>query len=361
MLNYEFPPVGGGAANATYFLLEQLAKKNLTIDLITASPDKIWTKEPFSSNITIYRLPVGKKRLDYWAIQELSVWSVKAYFLASRLVRDRSYHLCHCWFGWPCGAIALLLGQPYIVALRGSDVPGYNPRIKTLDRFFSKPLCKIVWRHAKYLTANSEGLRQLAEKTLTTQIEVIYNGVDVHRFKPAVKEKSDKLRILSAGRLIERKGFAYLIHALQGVDSAVLTIAGDGPLRASLRAQGEKEQVNLRLIGHVDQKRLAREYQLADIFVLPSLNEGMSNAVLEAMASSTPVIVTDVGGSKELVQGNGFIVPRKSASTLRQAILTYQKKPTLINEHGKRGRALAEEMSWGKVADAYLKLYTGSG
>jgi len=138
MLNYEFPPIGGGAAIANYHLLtEFIGNADLEIDLVTSSPANRFEIEQFSENIKIFKLNVGKKELHYWTMPEIARWTWKAYWFFRKLINENRYDLCHCWFGWPSGIIGYLFRKrvPYIIALRGSDVPGYNARLKILDKF----------------------------------------------------------------------------------------------------------------------------------------------------------------------------------------------------------------------------------
>ena len=89
----------------------------------------------------------------------------------------------------------------------------------------------------------------------------------------------------------------------------------------------------------------------------PSLNEGMSNSLLEAMASGLPIITTDTGGSKELINNNGIIVSKESSEGIRNALKQYIEKPSLISLHSKNSRIIAEKMSWTNVAKQYMEIY----
>lgn len=353
MLNYEFPPLGGGAANANYYLLKEFAKdKNLKIDLVTSSPDK-FKVEKFSDNITIYRLDVGKKNYHFWTMKEILVWSWKANKLVNKLLKENRYNMCHAWFGWPCGIIAYLKKVPYIVALRGSDVPGYSNRLKFLDTFLFKPLSKRVWKKAARVVANSKGLKDLALQTLGREIDIIYNGVDTDDFKPG-KKISQKLTLISIGRLIERKGYQYLIPALKGMD-VKLQLIMDGNMKEELQEMATGMDVEF--LGVQKRPAVIKYLQNADIFVLPSFNEGMSNSLLEALACGMPIITTDVGGSKELIKGNGIIVEKGSVNSLKKAVETYLKEPSLIEQQGMISRQIAEKMSWSNVAEEYRRVY----
>ncbi len=349
MLNYEFPPLGGGAGNANYYMFKEFSKnKDLKIDLVTSSEDK-FKIENFSDNITIHKLDVGKKNLHYWTMLEILKWTFKAYRYSKKLVKKNKYDLCHCWFGWPAGLIGYKLGLPYIVALRGSDVPGYNNRLRILDSVVFRPLSKKVWKKARRVIANSSGLKELALKTYNRDIDIIYNGVDVNEFKPSKKDNK-KIRLISTGRLIERKGYGFLIDAL-GEEELVLI--GEGNLEKELKEKAKG--LDVKFLGRLGKKELIKELQKSDVFVLPSLNEGMSNSVLEAMACGLPVIVTDVGGSKELVDGNGFIIEKGSVESIKE-ILNEIKKRDLI-KMGNKSREIAEKMSWKNVAERYRRIY----
>ena len=224
MLNFEFPPIGGGAGNANYYLLREFARKNyLKIDLITTSAKNTFEEKWFSNNIRIFRLNVHKKDPHYWRMSEIAIWIWKAYWFSKKLLVKNEYDLSHCWFGWPAGIIGFLLKkkQPFIIALRGSDVPGYNERLIILDKVFFKHISKIIWRNASSLTALSHNLQALAKRTESKKnIQIIYNGIDLNEFKS--KKALTEFCILFVGRLIKRKGIIFLLKAFK--NSVVLKL-----------------------------------------------------------------------------------------------------------------------------------------
>lgn len=359
MLNYEFPPLGGGAGNATYYLLNEFSKPefmDLEMDLVTSSADKFKIQN-FSKNITIHFLNINKKgSLQYQSNKDLLTYSFKAYRYSKSLMKKKHFDLCHAFFGIPCGYIAMKLKLPYIVSLRGSDVPYYNKRFYYLDKFFFERLSRKIWKKARYVVANSKGLRTLALKAAPNQkILVISNGIDVDAFKPG-KASNDKLTLISTGRLISRKGYQFLLPALEGLP-VKLKLIGDGNMFKELKELAKKHNVDVSFMGKKEHSSIPKYLQEADVFILPSLNEGMSNSVLEAMACGLPVIVTNVGGSQELIKGNGFIVEKGNIVELRKAIEKYLDNPKLIKQHSIESRKIAEQMSWHKVAEDYKRLY----
>jgi glycosyltransferase involved in cell wall biosynthesis len=360
MLNYEYPPLGGGAGNATYYILKQFAGyKDLHIDLITSSVGK-YKEESLSSNINIYYLNIGKgKQLHHQTAAELLTYSSKAQRFSRKLIKKNRYDICHAFFGIPCGFVAMKLALPYIISLRGSDVPFYNKRFEVMDKFVFRYMSIRIWQKAERVIANSQGLRKLALKSIPRQrISVIPNGVDLDEFKPLKKDSGkDYIHLISTGRLIERKGYAYLIKALKGEKDFKLTLIGDGDMRRALEEIAKENSVDAKFLGAVAHDKIPSYLNKADVFVLPSLNEGMSNSVLEAMACGLPIVATETGGSSELVNGNGFIVKKESVKEIIKALQSYKDDKRLIESHREASRRIAESMGWDKVAKAYYDVY----
>jgi len=360
LLNYEYPPLGGGAGNATQYLLREFsAYPDLQVTLVTSSTAETRVEQP-AENITIHFLDIHKSgSLHYQSNADLMRYTWKAWRFCRKWIKDHPVDLVHAFFSIPGGLIARALEVPYIVSLRGSDVPFYNPRFYWMDKLILKHLHGSIWTKAKRVIANSQGLMTLAQKSHPDQeIDIIPNGIDIDEFSP-LPEKPDhsKLRLISVGRLIERKGYPTLFRALSDLEDVSLTLVGDGSQKAYLQHLAQTYGLQVDFRGVVDHTQLPQMLQTADLFVLPSLNEGMSNAALEAMACGLPVILTDTGGSQELVNANGFIIPRGDAAALREAVLKYKQNPGLIKMHGANARKIAESMSWHQVAQAYYDIY----
>ena len=104
MLNCEFPPIGGGAATATWYLLKEFSKiKNIYVDLITSSPSNEFQLEAAEEHINIHKLPIGKHAFHYWTQMELFKYSWRSYNYIKKALKENEYDLCHAFFGIPCG------------------------------------------------------------------------------------------------------------------------------------------------------------------------------------------------------------------------------------------------------------------
>lgn len=374
-LNYEYPPLGGGAANATAYVLEEYAQlSDLEVHLVTSSVDDAWCHSDIGGRVFIHRLPIGKnaRTLHYQSLWDLLRYLWSGYFFSRKILKQHGdFELVHAFFSVPCGFQALLLKQefriPYIVSLRGADVPGYSERFSLLY-ILLKPLIRLIWRQAARVVANSQGLRELALRTNRRQrIGVIGNGIDISRFFPRTESRPQERCIITSGasRVTARKGLEYLIRAIAQLKSAytqlLLKIMGDGNDRERLEKLVKELALekHVEFLGRVPREMTAPYYQEASVFVLPSQNEGMSNAMLEALASGLPIIATDTGGSRELVKAgeNGFIIKKQSSEDIAEKLRTLLDNPDLINKFGAASRKRAEELSWAKVAQDYVDVY----
>ena len=363
MLNYEYPPIGGGTGIACRHLLEAYTRTGrVQVDLVTSGLVGQPTLEQLSHNVRIYRVPIPKERLDYWKASELARWTAGAGWLASRLTRRERFDLCHCWGGWPPGILGYLLRRrlPYLVALRGSDVPHYSVRLRHVDSVLFERISRRVWKSARGVVAVGRRLRELAlEVTPEVDIRLIPNGTDTSAFTPG--RPDERFTVLFVGRLVPRKRPGDLLEAFSAVVARVpearLLYVGDGPERGRLEERRRELGLGkaVQLLGQMPYHELPRIFQRAHVLVLPSLREGMPNVVLEAMASGLPVVTTRAGA--ELLDGNGIQVPDGDPGAMAQAILRYAAEPSLRIEHGLRSRALAESASWDSVARWYLELY----
>lgn len=362
MINYEYPPVGGGTANANYYFIKELAKyEELIVDLITVKPSPGILIENFSKNIHLHKIGIHKKDLHHWKGSEMLEWCLLAYFYIKNLHKKNNYDICHCWNGWPPGFFGYLYRKkvPYIIALRGNDVPGYEVRFRFLERIILKDLSRVIWKNSSMITANSEELVQLAQHTLRCKIAVIPNGVDTDDFFPkAYEEFRIPLTLISTNRLGQRKGHIYLIRALRKTKGYRLILVGQGSEIENLKRESKGLDVEFR--GYVQHADLNRELHRADIYISTSLVEGMSNATLEAMAAGLPVISTNVGGIGKMIDGNGVVIKKTAdVDMIVESLDYYLNDLSLIPQHGKRSRQIAEQMSWKSVVERYVReVYT---
>ena len=367
MLNYEFPPIGGGAANAHLCLLRQYAdKSDLRVHVLTSAPAPGTVTEKLSENITIYKVGVHKKTLHFWRKAEVIEWLVKAKIHYRRLLHENDYDLAHAFFGFPTGWLCYRSAKklPYIISLRGSDVPGRHARLK-LDYKILGPAFRGIWKKAAALVACSEGLKVRALRFLpSVSIEVIPNGVDLDSFCPAeTARKSDALRLLTVGRLSVTKRVQMLIDAVEILHrdgrKLHLTIVGGGQAEQELREIVSTRDLGevIEMAGRVRAENMPQLYRDNDVFVSASMQEGMSNAMLEAMASGLPIVTTRCEGVEELIADNGMVVEQANAQSIAEAVETLAGDQERYSRMRTAARKQAEKFTWRNSANQYIEIY----
>ncbi|OHB64664.1 MAG: hypothetical protein A2168_02940 [Planctomycetes bacterium RBG_13_50_24] len=367
MLNYEFPPIGGGAAKANLCLLRQyVGRDDLHVDMLTSAPRPGFKSEKFSENITIHKVGIHKKHLHFWRRSEVIEWLVKAGFHYRRLLRKNDYDLAHAFFGFPTGWLCYRnAGRlPYIISLRGSDVPGQHARLQ-LDYKILAPSFRAIWKKASALVACSEGLKGRALLFMpSVSIDVIPNGVELDRFFPAeVAEKSKVLRLLTVGRLSVTKRIELLIDTVEILHRTAcklrLTVVGGGQMERQLRKIVTERELNdvIKITGRIDSEKMPEVYRNNDIFISASMQEGMSNAMLEAMASGLPIVTTRCEGLAELIDGNGLIVEQDNVEEIAKAVKKLADNRQLHKQMSITARNRAEQFSWPNVAEQYIRIY----
>lgn len=197
---------------------------------------------------------------------------------------------------------------------------------------------------------------------------VISNGVDTTLFYPAAPSlTAPVINILCVGRLIERKGQHHLLQAFAQIHASCrlpthLTLVGIGDAEQTLRQLAIKLGIaqQVTFAGVVPRERMPAMYQESHIFVLPSQNEGISIALLEALASGRPVIVTKPAVGIHLFKSeeNGLIVPWADVAALARALVKLVQDEQLRQDMGQNNSELARHFSWPTITQQYLDLCT---
>ncbi len=205
------------------------------------------------------------------------------------------------------------------------------------------------------------------------QIRIVPNGVDIQRFKPSKSCETlkrqigidSKLCVLFVGRLIPRKGLTFLVEAAKRVvkeyPQTIFLIVGDGPLKQYLVSHLEKINLssNFVFLGDVDESMLPALYNCADVFALPSIQEGQGIVLLEAQATAKPVVAFDVGGVREAVlDKESGLLTKPDSNELADAIMKLLASWSLREKMGIKGRKfIVENFSWDICAQKLFQVY----
>ncbi|MEA4959373.1 MAG: glycosyltransferase family 4 protein [Anaerolineaceae bacterium] len=194
-------------------------------------------------------------------------------------------------------------------------------------------------------------------------MEVIGTGISLDEF-PFEPNANRKEQIMFVGSLIERKGVNQLLEALTHVQQQVpgcrLLIVGEGVERQHLEQQAEQLGLSgmVTFMGNQSQAEVSRLLRESKVFVLPSIEEGQGVVLVEALASGTPCVGSDVGGIPGVISGVGLLVPPASPTALAEGILRFLKDPDLWQRSSTEGRKRAEEKyDWDVLVRQIVRVY----
>jgi len=238
--------------------------------------------------------------------------------------------------------------------------------------WFWKPVFNRLARNLDGRIAVSPAARKYVSRHYPGDYRIIPNGIDVARFSepvPPLPELSDgKLNILFVGRLEKRKGLRYLLGAYSTLkwefpDLRLVVVGPGTPDADSWRIIGERSIQDLVITGPVSNEDLSRYYQAADIFCSPATGrESFGIVLLEAMASSTPVVASDIGGYSSVVTHGkqGLLVEPQNEKALADALRTLIADASLRRRMALAGRESVEEYRWDRVAARVLEFYASA-
>jgi len=363
LINHEFPPVGGGGATACEYIVKYLTKTNERVEVLTSGFNALPKLEKID-NCVIRRIPSNRKKIYSGRIIEIILFVINGIKLLKKEIKEIKPDITYAFFTMPAGFIALYLKKKYniryYVFLRGIDLPGfYGGEFSFLNKMFS-PIIKYIWINADKIIANSQSLKELAFRTFNKKpIEIIPNGVDVNSFCPLEKAKrSNVIKILFVGRLNKQKGIDCLLKSIAKINKEdrypfVLEIVGDGSEKERLINKSYVLGVSDRVIfsNWIDRSRIVDKYQSSDIFITTSLDEGMPNTLLEAMACGLPVIASDIPAHRELIthNKNGLLVPVNNPDKVADTIKLLIENESLRIKMRQEGLKKIKDYSWQNI------------
>jgi L-malate glycosyltransferase len=348
-----FHPFESGAERQALAQGAELVRLGHSVHVLTHAVPGVPTEEMIQG-IQVHRWIHSSKRGAWF-----SVSFVASAVRALRRLR-KSYDLIHThqalWEAVAAGVARSgpIRGAPTLIQPASS---GYYGEAEELSRIRGSAFLRgLILRNDAFVAISADIERQW--RALGVPADRMYrlaSGVDGTHFHPAAigREASDSARVLFTGRLHPQKNLDILLDAWPRIASetkARLVLVGDGPERRRLegkaRAMGIAEHVTFE--GAVED--VAEALRSADIFVLPSVAEGMSNSLLEAMATGLPCVASDIGGNRDLLEPNdrgsaGVLVAQSTPEAWADAILT------LIRDSGRRAQLGAESRR--RVDDTY--------
>ena len=354
----------GGAENAMFMLLASLDRGEWEPMLLLDDADGV---EPLAARAAALGVPVRRV-----PPLPLGLTGARRLPALARLLRRERPAVFHAHMSSPVAckwALAAAVLARVQAVLGTVQVGGYEPP----DRSASWQLRALARGVGRYLAVSRDIATELVSRLgwPAAKIEVVYNAVDVERVRvaapPGLREElggeEGRPLVLTPARLDAQKGHPTLFAAIAEGPAALFRLAGDGPARAPLEALAQRLGIDdrVRFLGR--REDVPELLAACDVFALPSLYEGSSLAVLEAMAAGIPIVSSAIGGTDELIEDgrSGLLVAPGDAGALAAALRRLLAEPELGAEMAARARervegGLRREQMADRVAAVYREL-----
>ncbi len=366
VVNYEFPPVGGGGGRIAEDLCRALARRGHELRVLTswiAPLQKVEARDGY----TILRSFAFRGRQDRCSIPEMGGYVLAHLWPCRKQLHDWKPDLLHVHFAVPSGVVACaatrLVRTPYVLTAHLGDVPGGVP--DQTDRAFRwiKPLTNPIWRQASAITACSEFTRSLALRAYDVPIETIPNAVDVNACIPSPARPHSPLRFLFVGRFNAQKNLRFLATVLARIKDLPweMHFIGDGSLRPAIESEVERLELRARVRFHgwVREDEVARVMSESDVLLLPSLSEGLSLVGINSLAHGLAIVASRIAGNLDLVRDgqNGMLCEVNDHEAFDQALRKLLTSAELVAEMKTASRELARRFDLNTVTDQYERVF----
>lgn len=370
-------PFIGGAEIAIKEITDRISSEGLEFDLITLRFDKSLPRFERIGNVNVYRVGWGKKRPTMEDLVRFPMYLNKIFFPITSffkgwlLDRKNRYDALWCVMSYT-GFSAVFLNFfkrriPMILTLQeGDSISHITERVRIKAVY---PVYKAIFRKASIVQVISNYLGKFArDMGYQGQIEVVPNAVDTKFFSAKISEdnlndlkaKLDKkdgdIFLITTSRLVPKNGVKDIIESLTYLpENFKFLVLGIGPLEKELKSSVETLGLSnqVKFLGQIGYIEIPQYLQVSDIFIRPSLSEGMGNSFIEAMAAGIPVVATSVGGIVDFLHDRwtGILVKVNDPKDIAEKVKLIAGDPALRDHVVRQAQKLVfEKYDWDLIA-----------
>jgi glycosyltransferase involved in cell wall biosynthesis len=374
VINYEYPPIGGGGGVICKDISEEIASKGHRVTVVTSHYGSLPQHET-SNGVTIIRLPVvmrGKvdvaSYLSMISYVPLCVWKV------STLLRRERYDVINTHFAVPSGPAGQYIsdkyGIPNVLTIHGGDIFDPSKSLSPHDTVGLKQTVRKMLKKADRVIAASSDSKSNAEKyyEVDRKIDIVPLGIRPAAHSTKSRQDlglpADKYIFSTIGRLVKRKNIEDLLHIIKEIQistPSVLLIMGDGPEKNFIetRIRDLRIEDSARLLGRVSDEQKYEYLDASDGYLSTAIHEGFGIVFLEAMECGLPVICYDRGGQRDFLKNGrtGYLVELGNKTEFVSRLIKLLESPSLRADIRSHNKEYVKEYYIENVAEKYLSIF----
>lgn len=368
LVNYEYKPQCGGAGLGTYNMARTFCQMGHEVSILIGW-DYTFGEPELIDGVKTYIIKTKKKNIHQSTAAGLLKFVVSGLSVIHNITKKQKFDIIQFYFSVPTGILKFGIkgNVPYVISLRGMDIPGFrNDKYKLLSEI-TKGVNKLVTKDAAAVTSlSAEAGRFFTNFSPTTKIDVIPNAVDYEQYTPKKIYSNTVKKFVAVSRLTGFKNLDLMIKAFAELQKKYpdieLDIYGEGRDRENLEKLIKElsAETYIRLKGYADRQKLIEVLPEYDVFSLMSIGDSFGIVFIEAMAVGLPIICARAGGPIEIVveQETGlFANPNDMKDTIR--VIEYCiNHPGEMEKFGRKGRErVINCYSRESVAEQHIEVY----
>lgn len=373
MVNYEYPPLGGGGGLVARDIVEEMSVQGHNVTVVTSCSQGLKTHESING-VDVYRVPVlFRKDTQVANIPSMFLYPPSCIFTALRQFTRKSFEIINTHFAVPSGPAGFVLSKifqiPNVLSIHGGDIFDPSKASSPHKTSLVSNVVRLMLKTANRVVASSTDTKNNAYKYyhIKRAIDIIPLGIKKPKFEKSARSdfglKSDEFVFCTIGRLVRRKNIDDTLEVLSrlGDYNYQFLIIGDGPERRHLENLTKTLHLDNRVkfLGSVSDEVKFQVLALSDVYLSTAMHEGFGLVFLEAMESGLPIVCYDRGGQIDfLVSGEtGYLVNLGDKRTFRERLLSIINDSESRNAISRNNRQLIKNFYIERCAERYISLF----
>lgn len=374
IINYEYPPIGGGGGVICRDIAEEVSAIGHRVTVVT-SGFKGLEKYEVKNGVEIVRVPVlFRSKQNTASLPSMLSYVPLSVSKANELLSKESFDIINTHFAIPSGpagnSISKKFKIPNVLSIHGGDIYDPSKSLSPHKTIGLKQTVRKMLLNSDRVVAQSSDTKKNAEAFYNVQrnIDIIPLGIKPNKFPNKTRRElglsDDKKIFITVGRLIARKNLEELIHIVSKIKkdfSCELLVIGDGPEKENLQQKINSLNLSgeIKLLGRVSEELKFQYLNISDVYLSTAIHEGFGIVFLEAMECGLPVICYNRGGQIDFLKSGetGYLVKLKDAESFYNSLKNLLTNVNMVEKIGVYNKELVKRFYISNIAKQYLQIF----